>query len=472
MFQCLKSSCAKEKRIFGNWNIQFKCRNLKMNILSKGSALQTKYCAVKDKGTKQDFNDEGIVPRKFLGKYFSPENSSECKIHCLAYLWRCVKIIFMNTIYFDNAATSKICDEALNELIECEREYYANASSLHLSGQRAAAVTENARDTIASLIGAEPDEIYFTSGATEGNNILIKGAVAASVFEKPHVITSVTEHPAVVNTCRNLAQKGLCELTLLGVDENGKTSPEELAESFRESTALVSLMFANNEVGVINPVKSIAALAHSNGALYHCDAVQAVGKVPINVKEAGMDMLTSSAHKFCGPKGIGFMYIRRGVKITPTVFGGEQERELRPGTINTPAISAMAVALKTVCEHMEEESQRIKSLRDMLCALIVEKLPNVHVNAGEGERVAGILNVSFPGVSADKMLYTLDGMGLRASAGSACSSGSLEISPVIKAMNAEAYGAPIRFSLGRFNTEEEVATAAAIVEKAYGCLTE
>ena len=378
----------------------------------------------------------------------------------------------MDTIYFDNAATTKICDEALDELIECEREYYANASSLHLSGQKTAAVTENARDTIASLIGAEPDEIYFTSGATEGNNILIKGAAAASGCEKPHVISSLTEHPAVINTCRNLAKKELCELTLLGVDENGRISLGEFAGSFRENTALVSLMFANNEVGVINLVKDIAAIAHSNGALYHCDAVQAVGKVPINVKEMGMDMLTSSAHKFYGPKGIGFMYIKRGVKIVPSVFGGEQERELRPGTISTPAISAMATALKTAYEHMETETRRIKTLRDMLCQRIVQKIPEAHVNAAEGDRVAGILNVSFPGVAADKMLYTLDSMGLRVSAGSACSSGSLEISPVIRAMAAESYGAPIRFSLGRFNTEDEVLMAADIVEKAYRHLTE
>ncbi len=375
----------------------------------------------------------------------------------------------MNTIYFDNAATTRICEEALAELIECENIYYANASSLHQSAQQADAKIENARDIISSQIGAYADEIIFTSGATESNNALIRGVVASCGVENPHIISTVVEHPSVLNTLGHLEKNG-CTVTYLKVNENGMISLDELEKAFCESTILVSVMLSNNEIGTIYPIKEISEIAHSHGALFHCDAVQAVGKIPINVKEFGVDMLSSSAHKFYGPKGVGFMYLRRGVKISPITFGGEQERKLRPGTLNTPGIFSMAAALKVSCEGMAEENKKIASLRDLLKTLLLEKIPNAHINADIENKMAGCLNVSFPDVLPDKMLYALDLQGLRVSAGSACSAGSLEISHVIRAIGAQRFGAPIRFSLGRYNTHEEVVKAAEIVQRVYNHL--
>lgn len=372
----------------------------------------------------------------------------------------------MEKIYLDNAATTKICEEALHEFIDCENNYYANASSLHMKAQKSAGKVETARDTVASLIGASPDEIYFTCGATEGNNICLKGYADANT-ENLHIITTQVEHPSVLNTVKALEGRGY-RVTYLNVDENCNINLEELKEALSIcDNNLVSIMHTNNEVGVINPIKEIADIVHEYGGVYHCDAVQAMGKIKINVKESGIDMLTSSAHKFHGPRGIGFMYVRKGLKINPVTNGGEQEKGMRPGTINTSAISAMAVALKKAYESEYD----ILKLRDRLIEGVKNNIPNVRINGEGAERISCIVNFAFPNVASDRMLYALDMEGLYVSAGSACSAGSLEISHVIKAMGADKYGAAIRLSLSRFTSIEEIDSAVEILTRVYNKLT-
>lgn len=371
----------------------------------------------------------------------------------------------MENIYLDNAATTKICEEALNEFVECENNYYANSSSLHEKGQKTAGKLEEARDEIALLIGASPDEIYFTCGATESNNICLRGYAQAK-DKNLHIITTEVEHPAVLNTAKDLEAQGY-KVTYLSVDENCNISLDELKNALSEcENSFVSIMHTNNEVGVINPIDEIARLVHEYGGVYHCDAVQAMGKLPIDVKKSEIDMLSASAHKFHGPKGIGFMYIRKGIKLNPIIFGGEQERDMRPGTVNTSAISAMATALKKAYS----DNSDIKSLQDRLIEGIKNNIPNARLNAENANRIYCIVNFAFPKVTPDQMLYALDRQGLCVSAGSACSAGSLEISHVIKAMGADKYGAPVRFSLSRFTTEDEIDRAVEITKKVYNKL--
>lgn len=371
----------------------------------------------------------------------------------------------MESIYLDNAATTKICEEALNEFIKCENEFYANASSLHSRGQKAAAKVEEARDIIAYNIGASPDEIYFTCGATEGNNICLRGYADANK-ENFSIITSEVEHPAVLNTVKYLSERNH-RVDYLRVNDNCEVSLDELevALSLGEKP-LVSIMHTNNEVGTINPVEKIAEAVHRYGGVYHCDAVQAMGKIKINVKDLGIDMLSSSAHKFHGPRGVGFIYIKKGIKVNNVTFGGSQERGMRPGTVNTSAISAMAKAL----EVSQGKENDILSLQNMLIENIKKEIPCARLNAEEADRIPCIVNFSFPGVDFDKMLYALDREGLCVSAGSACSAGSLEISHVIKAMGAERYGAAVRYSLSRFTSPEEIDKAVKITKEVYNKL--
>ena len=374
----------------------------------------------------------------------------------------------MKEIYLDNAATTIMSEKALDAMEECMRECWANPSSLHLSGQRAAAKVEEARDIIAEVIGAFPDEIIFTSGATESNNLAIRGYVSSY---GAGLVTQETEHPSVINTAKYLIGQGT-DVRVIPVDENGMPAEDfgTVIESFRGSPVLVSVMHTNNETGTLLPVKDIADTVHALGGAFHCDAVQALGKVPLDVKRLGTDMLSASAHKFHGPKGTGFLYVKSGISLKGITMGGEQERSLRPGTVNTPAIWAMAAALREAADEMERASGRMKRLKEMLKTSLSESIPGIHVNGAGGETNCCTLNVSFPGVGADMLLFALDREGLRVSAGSACSAGSLEISHVIRAMGAEKYGAPIRYSLSRYTTEEEILCAARITAEVYNRL--
>ncbi|MBO4359706.1 MAG: cysteine desulfurase [Eubacteriaceae bacterium] len=379
----------------------------------------------------------------------------------------------MDEIYLDNAATTAMSPAALQAMTECMRECFGNPSSLHMAGQRAASRLEEARDIIAEAIGASADEIFFTSGATESNNLALRGFVLSNGAGNVRLVTQATEHPSVLNTANYLRQEGI-DVTVLPVDENGMivSEPDEALFSGDGRTVLLSVMHTNNETGAVFPVEKLAEAARRNGGIYHCDAVQAVGKAPIDAAGTGIDMLSASAHKFHGPKGTGFLYVRKGIDLRNVTFGGEQERSLRPGTVNAPAIWAMAVALRECVSGMEENSERMRTLKALLKRSLAEKCPGIHVNAEGAPANDCTLSVSFPGVGADMLLYGLDREGLRVSAGSACSAGSLEISHVIKAMGAEKYGAPIRFSLSRFTTEEEVMRAAETVSSVFGRLTE
>ena len=370
----------------------------------------------------------------------------------------------MDEIYLDNAATTRMSDAAVEAMNECMRLYWGNASSLHMSGQRAASRVEEARDIIAETIGASADEIIFTSGATESNNLALRGYAEHIGMENLRIMTQATEHPSVINTVDHLSALG-SEVTILPVDGNGMISGnlEGLLSSCDSKPALVSIMHTNNETGAVFPTKTISDAVHDCGGVYHCDAVQALGKVPVDVKALGIDMLSASAHKFHGPKGVGFLYVRKGIELANVSFGGEQERSLRPGTTDAPAIYSMAVALRECVNEMESASIRMRMLKEKLKNALMEKCEGIHINAAGARTNDCTLSVSFPGIRADRLLYALDREGLRVSAGSACSAGSLEISHVIKAMGAESCGAPVRFSLSRYTTEEEIGEAVRIV---------
>ena len=376
----------------------------------------------------------------------------------------------MKEIYLDNAATTAMSEKAIEAANECMRECWGNPSSLHLAGQKAASRVEEARDIIAEVIGASPDEIIFTSGATESNNLAIRGYVSSygAAF-----VTQQTEHPSVLNTAEYLRRQGT-KVCVLPVDGDGMLSEDigQVLDRLDPGAALVSVMHTNNETGAVFPAEELARTVHTRGGTYHCDAVQALGKVPVNVGRQGIDMLSASAHKFHGPKGAGFLYVRRGISLEGITFGGGQERSLRPGTVNTPAVWAMAVALREAADEMADASERMTRLKELLKNALAESCPDIRVNASGGRTNCCTLNVSFPGVGADMLLYALDREGLRVSAGSACSAGSLEISHVIKAMGAEKYGAPIRYSLSRYTTEEEVLSAARITAEVYARLSE
>jgi len=316
---------------------------------------------------------------------------------------------------------------------------------------------ENSREKVASLLGAAPEEIIFTSGGTESDNTAVTGAAHANQKKGKHVITSAIEHPAVLNTCKILEKRGF-EVTCLPVDGEGLVDPDDLRRALRPDTTLVSIMLANNEVGVIEPVAELAALAHKAGALFHTDAVQAVGKIPVNVNELGVDLLTLSGHKFHAPKGVGALYRRKGTRIEPLLYGGHHEKNLRAGTENVPSIVGLAVALEMACLEMPQESERLRKLRDRLHSGIVEKIPDVKLNGHPTKRLPHLLNVSIMGIEGEAMLLSMDAFGIAASTGSACTSGSLKPSHVLMAMGLEEWvaHASLRFSLGRINTEGDV----------------
>jgi cysteine desulfurase len=362
----------------------------------------------------------------------------------------------MKTIYLDNNATTQVAPEVLNTILPYFHELYGNPSSAHSFGGQVAEKVAEAREQVAALLGARPGEIIFTSGGTESDNAAVRSALAAYP-EKRHIITSQVEHPAIRSLCQHLAKQGY-RVTEVPVTGRGELDMDLYAKSLTPDTAIVSLMWANNETGVIFPIEKAAEMAKDKGILFHTDAVQAVGKIPINMRQNAVDMLSLSGHKLHSPKGIGVLFTRTGLKFKPYVIGGHQERNRRAGTENTPAIIGLGKACELAALRLDEENTRVKGLRDKLEKEILGKIPHTRANGSAVPRLPNTSNISFEFVEGESILLSLDAEGICASTGSACSSGSLEPSHVLLAMGltpTTAQGS-IRFSLSIYNQEEEI----------------
>ena len=363
----------------------------------------------------------------------------------------------MRRVYLDHAATSPVRPEVLEAMVPYFSDMMANASSLHMPGQRAKRALEQARQTVASALGAGLKEIYFTSGGTESNNMAIKGAALANRGRGRHLITSSIEHHSVLNAFHHLETEGY-EVTYLPVDRYGIVDLNALEESIRDDTILISVMLANNEVGTIEPLSEIAAIAKSKGILLHTDAVQAVGKMRVDVNNLNVDLLSLTAHKFYGPKGTGALCVRAGTRIVPLLHGGHQERTTRPGTENIPGIVGLATALDLARQELDAQPARLAGLRDRLETGIRERIQHVHLNGHPELRLPNISNISFAYVEGESLLLALDTKGIAVSTGSACAAGSTEPSHVLQAMGVEpglAQGS-LRFSLGRDNDADDI----------------
>jgi cysteine desulfurase len=363
----------------------------------------------------------------------------------------------MNVIYVDNNATTKVAPEVLDAMLPYFSTYYGNPSSMHTFGGEVAREIKAARDNVAKLIGAQPEEIVFTSCGTESDGTAIRAAIE-SYPDKKHIVTSRVEHPAVKNLYEILAKKGY-RATFVPVDNSGRLDIDYLYDSLSDDTAIVSLMWGNNETGVIFPIEEISEEVKSRGILFHTDAVQAVGKIPIHIRETGVDMLSLSGHKFHSPKGIGALYIRKGTRFAPFMIGGHQERGRRGGTENTASIVGLGKAAELAAAHLADNGyDRISRLRDKLEQTLLAKVPNAMINGDPTNRLPNTTSVAFEYVEGEAILLMLNEHGICASSGSACTSGSLEPSHVLRAMGVPftaAHGS-IRFSLSRYNTEDEI----------------
>ena len=360
-------------------------------------------------------------------------------------------------VYADNAATTAMSETALEAMLPCLREEYANPSSLHTPGQRAAEKLTEAREIFARRLGASPAEITFTSGGSESDNQALRsGAMLGLRKGKKHIISTKFEHHAVLHTLQALEKEGL-EVTLLDIPPDGVVTAEQVRQAIRPDTALVSVMFANNEIGTIQPIAQIAAVCREAGVLFHTDAVQVAGHLPIDVKVLGVDMLSLSAHKFHGPKGVGVLYARRGVALTNVIYGGAQERGHRAGTENVPGIVGAAAAFEEACAHMEENAQKMTALRDRLIRGLTA-IPHTVLNGDAERRLPGNVNVCFEGIEGESLLLMLDAKGIAASSGSACTSGSLDPSHVLLALGRphEVAHGSLRLSLSHYNTDADV----------------
>ena len=373
----------------------------------------------------------------------------------------------MQRIYLDHNATTPLLPEVIDRMTGTLREEFGNPSSVHHFGQQAKAAIDEARTEVATLLSADPSEVLFTSGGTESDNIAIRGAAEAlEATGRRHLIASSIEHEAVLNTLKALAKRGW-RTTLLPVDQTGIVAPDALRAALADDTALVSVMHANNEIGTIQPIAELARIAHDRGALFHTDAVQSAAKLPVSVRSLGVDMLSISAHKFYGPKGVGALWIRRGLRVLPLLTGGRQERSRRAGTENVAGIVGMGVAARMARGKMADEGTRLSALRDRLEAEILAAVPGTAVNGAREPRVPNTTNVSFDRVEAESLLIALDLEGIAVSTGSACSSGTLEPSHVLKAMGFNAHRAQnsIRFSLGASSTDAEIDRVIAVLPK-------
>ena len=360
-------------------------------------------------------------------------------------------------VYADNAATTKISDVALDAMMPCFREFYGNPSSLHSVGQDAFHKVRDARNTVAECINADPNDVYFSSGGSESDNWAIKGtAYLMAKKGKKHIISSKFEHHAVLHTLNALEKDGF-EITLLDVYENGLVKVEDVKDAIREDTALVTIMYANNEIGTVQPIREIGAVCREKGVLFHTDAVQAVGHIPVDVKADNIDMMSFSGHKFHGPKGIGGLYCKKGIRLPNLIEGGAQERNRRAGTENVPAIVGMAAALKDACDNMEENTKKLVAMREQLIDGIL-KVERSRINGDREHRLPGNVSVCFEGVEGESLLLYLDLMGISASSGSACTSGSLDPSHVLLSIGLphEVAHGSLRLSLCEENTPEEM----------------
>lgn len=362
----------------------------------------------------------------------------------------------MKTIYFDNNATTKVAEEVAEEIKPFFCELYGNPSSMHTFGGQIAAEIRKSRQQVANLLGCDPAEIIFTSGGTESDNAAINGTLAAAP-DKRKIITSRVEHPAVLSACRELQNHGYTVIEL-GVDKQGRLDLDKLEEQIDDDTALVTIMYANNETGVIFPIEQIAELVKSKGSVFHTDAVQAVGKIPLNLAKSNIDLLSLSGHKLHAPKGVGVLYVRKGTRLSPFMLGGHQEVGKRAGTENVPGIVGLGKACELAAKNIKEENEKVRKLRDKLENAILKKCPDSMLNGDKKNRLPNTSNISFEYIEGEAILLMLDKFGICASSGSACTSGSLEPSHVLRAMGipfTAAHGS-IRFSLSRYNTEEEV----------------
>ncbi len=362
----------------------------------------------------------------------------------------------MKAIYLDNNATTMVAPEIVEEMLPYLHEYYGNPSSMHSFGGQVAHKVLEARQKIASLLGTDIDEIIFTSCGTESDNTAIMSALANNPG-KNHIVTSRVEHPAIKVLCEHLVQKGH-RVTFLPVDSEGRLDMDEYEASLTPDTAIVSIMWANNETGVIFPVEEAARIAREKGILFHTDAVQAIGKIPVNMKENAIDMLSLSGHKLHAPKGIGVLYVRKGTRFSPYLIGGHQEKGRRGGTENVPSIIAMGKACELAAANMEKENTYVRALRDKLEAELLKAIPQSKVNGNRESRLPNTTNMSFEFIEGESILLLMDQFGICASSGSACTSGSLQPSHVLRAMGVPytmAHGS-VRFSLSVYNTAEDV----------------
>ena len=360
-------------------------------------------------------------------------------------------------IYMDNAATTPMKSEVIDAMIPVFKNDFGNPSSVYKLGRDAKKLLEESREIVAKAIGAQGKELYFTSGGSESDNWAIKGVAHANKAKGNHIITTKMEHHAVLHPCQYLEKNGY-EVTYLDVDEYGMVKIDELEKAIKKETILITIIFANNEVGTIQPVKEIGRIARENGVLFHTDAVQAIGNIEVDVEELNIDLLSMTAHKIYGPKGIGALYVRKGVKITPLIHGGSQEKRRRAGTENIPSIVGFAKAIELATENLEEHTKKLLSLRDKLIHDIREKISHVKLNGHPEKRHPGNVNFSFEFIEGESLLLSLDMLGISASSGSACTSGSLDPSHVLLCMglpHEKAHGS-LRLSLGDFNEEEDI----------------
>ena len=360
-------------------------------------------------------------------------------------------------VYLDNNATKKMDNEVFEAMVPYLTEYYGNASSLHLFGKETNKAMNESRETIAKYLGVEPNEIIFTASGSESDNLAIRGIARAYKNRGKHIIASPIEHPAIKNTLKDLEDEGY-EITILHVDKNGVLNIEELKNAIKDETILITVMHANNEVGTFQPIEEIGKIAKENKIIFHVDAVQTMGKVDIKPKEMGIDLLSFSAHKFYGPKGIAALYWRNGVRFGKVLTGGGQEGKRRPGTSNVPGMVGMAKALEIAYRDMAEEFKKEEELRDYFESEVLKRIPEVVINAKEAKRLPGTSSITFKYLEGESILLSLSYKGIAVSSGSACSSDDLQASHVLLAMGIEpefAHGT-IRFGLGKYNTKEEI----------------
>ncbi len=362
----------------------------------------------------------------------------------------------MRLVYADNNATTRVDDQVLEEMLPYFKEFYGNPSSIHTFGRQVAGKMDLARERVAAILGADTSEIVFTSCGTESNNYAIHCSLEANP-EKKHVITTKVEHPAVLNVCKYFGKNGY-EVTELGVNKDGMLDLDELRDSIKDNTAIVSIMHANNETGVIFPIEEIGKIVKEKGVLFHCDAVQAIGKIPVNLKNSHIDLLSMSGHKLHAPKGVGVLFIRKGVRIDPLIIGGHQEDNRRSGTENVPYIIGLGKACELAEGFVKEEQTEVRRLRDKLEKGIKDQLSHVVISGENSERLPNTSNVSFECVEGEATLLLLDMAGIATSSGSACTTGSAEPSHVLQAMGIPPVTSrgTIRFSLSRYSTQDEV----------------